>query len=104
MVFEHLGEVEKEIHGFAGYFEAQLYQDVRCSIEPRTHTLKMRSWFPIYFPILRPELLSPGAKLEVQLWRRSDEEKVWYEWQFRTEAWQSEIHNLEGRSYAIRKL
>jgi protein arginine N-methyltransferase 5 len=39
------------LHGFGGYFEAKLYQDVWISTNPETHTPKMASWFPIYFPI-----------------------------------------------------
>lgn len=39
------------MHGFAGYFESQLYKDVMISIHPETHSPGMFSWFPIYFPI-----------------------------------------------------
>lgn len=42
------------IHGFAGYFDAQLYKDVHLSIFPPTHTPEMFSWFPIYFPLVNP--------------------------------------------------
>lgn len=39
------------IHGFAGYFDCTLYKDVHVSIHPDTHSPKMMSWFPIYFPL-----------------------------------------------------
>lgn len=39
------------VHGFAGYFDAILYKDVTLSINPKTHSEGMFSWFPIYFPI-----------------------------------------------------
>jgi protein arginine N-methyltransferase 5 len=42
------------LHGFAGYFDAQLYKDVHLSIFPPTHTPNMFSWFPIYFPLRTP--------------------------------------------------
>ena len=39
-------------HGFAGYFEADLYDDVVMSIhpDPKRYSKDMLSWFPIYFP------------------------------------------------------
>lgn len=39
------------LHGISGYFDAVLYDDVTLSIEPRTHSPGMISWFPIFFPI-----------------------------------------------------
>ena len=44
-------ETQAEIHGFAGYFTAELYQEVFYSILPAKHTPTMQSWFPLYFPI-----------------------------------------------------
>jgi protein arginine N-methyltransferase 5 len=48
-------------HGFAGYFDAQLYKDVHLSIHPPTHTPNMFSWFPIYFPLRTPFYVPPGV-------------------------------------------
>lgn len=45
---EDLGAV---CHGFAGYFDSQLYGDIMLSTHPDTHTPTMYSWFPIYFPL-----------------------------------------------------
>ena len=39
------------IHGMAGYFEAMLYKDIAISINPKTFSEGMFSWFPLYFPI-----------------------------------------------------
>jgi type II protein arginine methyltransferase len=47
-------------HGFAGYFDAQLYGDVTLSIHPPTHTSDMFSWFPIFFPLQTPVHLAAG--------------------------------------------
>ena len=47
-------------HGFAGYFDAKLYNDVHLSIHPPTHTPNMFSWFPIYFPLREPFYVPQG--------------------------------------------
>jgi len=39
------------IHGMAGYFEAMLYKDIAISINPKTFSEGMFSWFPLYFPL-----------------------------------------------------
>lgn len=49
-------------HGFAGYFDAQLYKDVHLSIHPPTHTPNMFSWFPIYFPLRTPFYVPQGER------------------------------------------
>jgi type II protein arginine methyltransferase len=55
-------------HGFAGYFDAQLYGDVTLSIHPPTHTPDMFSWFPILFPLQTPVHLAAGEVGESDLW------------------------------------
>lgn len=39
------------LHGFAGYFDAILYGDIKISINPMTLSPGMFSWFPVFFPI-----------------------------------------------------
>lgn len=39
------------LHGFAGYFDAVLYDDIKISINPMTLSTGMFSWFPVFFPI-----------------------------------------------------
>jgi protein arginine N-methyltransferase 5 len=59
------------LHGFAGYFDAQLYKDVHLSIFPPTHTPNMFSWFPIYFPLRTPiHVPAVRARAAGQAWRR----------------------------------
>lgn len=58
--FERAGQPAAVCHGFAGYFDAQLYGDVHLSIHPPTHTPDMFSWFPIYFPLQTPVHLAAG--------------------------------------------
>ena len=88
------------VHGFGGYFECVLYKDVIMSINPRTHSPGMFSWFPIYFPISTPFYVSEGDVVELHLWRRASSTKVWYEWAFASPD-VTEIHNPGGRSYWI---
>ncbi|KAF3446026.1 hypothetical protein FNV43_RR11204 [Rhamnella rubrinervis] len=88
------------VHGFAGYFDATLYDDVHLGIEPSTATPNMFSWFAIFFPLRTPVCLHTGYSLEVHFWRCSGPTKVWYEWSV-TSPSASPIHNSSGRSYWV---
>lgn len=97
------------IHGFAGYFDALLYDGpsghVRCSIHPDNHTLGpsgelMFSWFPIYFPIREPVVVNEDDVVDFTIWRKVDGYKMWYEWVMSSPR-QCSIHNPNGRSYWI---
>lgn len=113
------------IHGMAGYFEAMLYKDIAISINPKTFSEGMFSWFPLYFPIrvrravpssgLRvlfhdgvvcvccaqhPTYVEKGQTIEIQMWRNVSTSKVWYEWAL-TSPTVSPLHNPGGRSYYI---
>lgn len=91
---------ESLLHGFAGYFECQLYKDIDISILPKTHSPGMFSWFPIFFPIYQPMHLRGQEDLVVNLWRVCSSQKVWYEWAVSAPTAMS-IHNPGGRSYTI---
>ncbi|ETI21148.1 hypothetical protein G647_07492 [Cladophialophora carrionii CBS 160.54] len=70
-------------HGLAGYFESVLYRGVELSTNPNTMDHKsegMISWFPIYFPLKSPLYLPDNSELELTMWRKTDDRKVWYEW------------------------
>lgn len=70
-------------HGVAGYFESILYGEIELSTVPDTIDLKspdMVSWFPIYFPLLKPLTVPEGARIQVHFWRETDLKKVWYEY------------------------
>ncbi|KAL4100628.1 hypothetical protein QTP88_020664 [Uroleucon formosanum] len=86
------------LHGFAGYFETVLYKDVRLSIVPESFSDGMFSWFPAYFPLVRPILLDKGEEIQINFWRSSNKFKVWYEWCL-TRPYQSIIHNIKGEMY-----
>ncbi|KAJ1523643.1 hypothetical protein ONE63_001486 [Megalurothrips usitatus] len=88
------------LHGFSGYFETILYQDVMLSINPATHSPGMFSWFPIFFPIKEPLHLKEGDVLEVNFWRLNNSKNVWYEWCI-TKPVPGPVHNPNGRSYTI---
>ncbi|PSC71639.1 arginine N-methyltransferase [Micractinium conductrix] len=89
-------------HGFAGYFDAKLYNDVHLSIHPPTHTPNMFSWFPIYFPLREPFYVPQGARMDVAMWRCAGKHKVWYEWAVTApHGAATPIHNPGGRSYYV---
>ncbi|XP_048507266.1 protein arginine N-methyltransferase 5 isoform X2 [Athalia rosae] len=88
------------LHGFSGYFDAVLYNDITLSIEPNTHSPGMVSWFPIFFPIKEAVLLKAGDQVEVHFWRRCNLKNVWYEWCI-SKPVPGSIHNPNGRSYTI---
>lgn len=89
------------VHGLAGYFEAQLYDDVRISINPESHSEGMFSWFPLFLPFSEPVHLPPHTQLKVDIWRCVDDTRVWYEWAV-VEPIILPIQNPNGRSYAMR--
>ncbi|KAL4402266.1 protein-arginine N-methyltransferase [Malassezia pachydermatis] len=69
-------------HGLAGYFEAQLYKDVKLSIFPNKARASkdMVSWFPMFFPFREPLYVPARCEMDVHMWRLTDERRVWYEW------------------------
>ncbi|KAJ6861937.1 protein arginine N-methyltransferase 1.5 [Populus alba x Populus x berolinensis] len=88
------------VHGFAGYFDAELYKDVHLGIEPSIATPNMFSWFAIFFPLRTPVCVKSGSPLEVHFWRCCGSSKVWYEWCVASPN-ASAIHNSNGRSYWV---
>ena len=100
-------EDSAEISGFAGYFTAELYQDVFYSIQPEKHTPGMHSWFPMYFPITHPFIVYKGQTVKIFIWRNSSASKVWYEWAMSQHSHSGAtvsrtfIHNVNGRGYSI---
>jgi protein arginine N-methyltransferase 5 len=72
-----------QLHGLAGYFECHLYSNIGLSIHPENmHRVspEMFSWFPIFFPFKQPIYVPGGSELEVNIWRLTSKQKVWYEW------------------------
>ena len=96
-----------EIHGFAGYFTAELYQGCFYSIDPSKHTPGMNSWFPLYFPIKRPFIARKGQIIKIAIWRNNSQSKVWYEWAMSLHGadgsliLKTDIHNVSGQGYSI---
>ena len=89
------------IHGFAGYFESTLFGDVMISINPKTVSVGMFSWFPLYIPLRVPIKCNQGDRVVVDMWRCTDAKKVWYEWAAETSCGVTSIHNPGGRSQWI---
>ncbi|CDS40374.1 protein arginine N methyltransferase 5 [Echinococcus multilocularis] len=88
------------IHGFAGYFEAVLYDKIMLSIHPQRHSPNMFSWFPMVFPLVSAVPVKAGQKVAFHLWRCISPRHVWYEWAT-TEPTVSKIHNSAGSAYKI---
>lgn len=101
-------ETQAEIHGFAGYFTAELYQDIFYSINPATHTPGMHSWYPLYFPVKIPFMAFKGQTVSIAIWRNNNSSAVWYEWSMSLTdngklLHQTFIHNANGCGYSIGK-
>ena len=99
---------QSEIHGFGGYFTAELYQDIFYSTNPGCHTKGMHSWFPMYFPVKEPFLVFKGQQLIINVWRNNSQAKVWYEWSMsvydpvaKRQVHATHIHNINGRGFSI---
>lgn len=88
--------------GFAGYFEAILYRNIKISIHPLEHTRGLISWFSMYFPMSAPQHLRAGDKISVDFRRSECDRAVWYEWQTKA-PYMSHIHNLGGHAHKIHK-
>mmetsp|Transcript_3808 Transcript_3808/g.5844 ORF Transcript_3808/g.5844 Transcript_3808/m.5844 type:complete len:407 (-) Transcript_3808:99-1319(-) len=89
------------LHGFAGFFQANLYKGISISIAPSSFSEGMFSWFPLFIPVRVPIDLFPGDVLDGYFWRCNDDQKVWYEWAASNGKVTSPIHNPNGRSYWI---
>ena len=89
------------LHGFIGFFHSVLYRDVEISIEPRTLSKHMFSWFPLYIPLRQPVLVQDDGEVRATFWRQASKQRVWYEWAVSTEHHVSPVHNPNGRSYWI---
>jgi protein arginine N-methyltransferase 5 len=96
--------------GLLGTFTADLYYSqrtgemTRLSTAPSHFSVGMFSWFPLYFSLQQPVHVPAGASVKVNLWRKCQTDKVWYEWSvtiFRGDEVLSvtPIHNPGGRSY-----
>jgi protein arginine N-methyltransferase 5 len=108
------------LSGFVGYFESVLFDDVMISINPKTASNGMFSWFPVYFPITvcfllffltifiyfinsiqTPVKVVNGSTVKLSLWRMCTDRKVWYEWCAETNGEATIIHNKNGSGYSI---
>ncbi|KAG5519408.1 hypothetical protein PMAC_002035 [Pneumocystis sp. 'macacae'] len=86
------------LHGFAGYFEAVLYDDIELSTRPDMIDVKskdMVSWFPAFFPLKTPLYVPSNSQIDLYFWRQTDSKKVWYEWLTEIYLVPSEIKNNE---------
>lgn len=93
-------DVDSLVHGFAGFFDCELYDGVKMSIHPDTFSVGMFSWFPMYIPLRTPVSLRKGDRICSHWWRRHTEVKAWYEWAL-TEPAATPLQNPRGRSWVM---
>jgi protein arginine N-methyltransferase 5 len=95
------------LHGLLGSFTAVLYARdgnfSEISIAPHRFSKGMFSWFPLYFPFKDPLHVPAGSNVSVKIWRKTAEERVWYEWCAQVHRKgeilsSTPIHNPNGRS------
>jgi protein arginine N-methyltransferase 5 len=110
-------KVGTTVHGFLGSFEAILYRPldikvspIMISTAPSSFSTGMFSWFPLLFPLKEPIHLPPSAGLRMNMWRRTEGSRVWYEWcaeivqnmgGYSATVSRMSIHNPNGRSYHV---
>lgn len=99
---EFLSKVDTVCHGFAGYFSAQLFSEVRISILLGQETVDMNSWYPVFIPLDNPIPMPKGTRLEVHFWRKESKTKVWYEWAV-TYPTRTRIHSQNGFETSMSK-
>ncbi|CAI5446608.1 unnamed protein product [Caenorhabditis angaria] len=97
-----------DIMGFAGYFDMILYKNVMLSIEPKTFSNGMISWFPAVIPLRKLYRVAEGDRIKFVISRKSDADGVWYEWNLEIhrkngEIFKSPLQNQNGESYYMRK-
>ncbi|EME29144.1 protein arginine N-methyltransferase 5 isoform 1 [Galdieria sulphuraria] len=91
------------LHGFAGFFEAQLYDTIYISTHPRTLSHGMLSWFPFMFPLCYPIYCGDkSCRITLHIWRKTiPGKRIWYEWMI-TEPVVTKLHNVHGRCYSMK--
>lgn len=95
------------IHGLIGSFTAILFaqgeSQSAISIAPHEFSEGMFSWFPIYFPFREPLRIPAGSNISVKMWRKTAENRVWFEWcaivhRDKEIIATTPVHNPNGRS------
>jgi len=90
------------LHGFAGFFEALLYDDIKMSTNPQTLSHGMFSWFPLLFPLSHPICCNDSeCRVTFHIWRKVvPGKRIWYEWML-TEPVTTPLHNANGHCYSM---
>ena len=93
-------ELDYVCHGFAGYFTTKLFGPICLSTRPADHTRGLNSWFPVYFPLLKPFLVPAKQGLTMKMYRETNGRIVWYELLV-TKPLLSQIQNSAGKCHSI---
>lgn len=69
------------------------------------HSEGMFSWFPAFLPLRRPLTVQEGSEVVLNVWRRSEGGKMWYEWSCAVHqgstVQQLPIQNADGASFSV---
>ncbi|GIX65850.1 skb1 methyltransferase family protein, putative [Babesia caballi] len=95
----YTAKLECFIHGFAGYFEAMLYKDIKISTVPGVMVDQI-SWFPMFFPLISPVYVKEGQMIMLHVWRKHDKRRIWYEWAL-TLPHVTTVHNANGACHSV---
>jgi protein arginine N-methyltransferase 5 len=96
-----VGELDLTIHGFIGYFHADLIGSVTLSTHPPTKSEHMVSWFPAFLPLKKPIFVRAGETITASIHRRLERNKrMWFEWQL-IHPFTQEVNNQDGKVYSI---
>ena len=93
-------EADYLLHGFAGYFHADLYGGVTMSTNPPTRTEGMVSWFPAFLPLRNPTLVHAGKSVSVHVYRETSMHRMFIQWSL-IEPTASMIHNGSGCEHFV---
>ncbi|KAH0795738.1 protein arginine N-methyltransferase 5-like [Histomonas meleagridis] len=100
-VIEFCVNYEGMLCGFGGWFEAELFDDVKISISPLEDEANgFSSWYPIYLPLHEQIKVFPDDVIKLEIERKGNEDYVWYEWKL-LEPKELEIQNKDGSTFKM---
>lgn len=107
----HMTEGRETLNCIIGYFECNLYGNIGFSTNPDPSdgdlpfSKNMISWHPFLFVLDEDLQCRKGDIVEIEIWRKFNENKVWYEW--KVTVWlpnkayiriDTKIHNRDGKN------
>lgn len=105
----HVNEARETLNCIIGYFECNLYGSIGFSTNPDPqdgfipYSKSMNTWYPFIFILDEEIQCRKGDIIEIEIWRKFNNERVWYEW--KVTVWlpdknyiriDTKIHNKNG--------